>query len=65
MCVVTHKGFRFVVIHLGDLLSVSIQRRKESLQFLWDVVKYLLYSRHVQSSQKEQIQQPQSGSGAV
>ena len=33
MCVVTKKGFRFVVIHLGDLLSVSIQKRKNLYSF--------------------------------
>ena len=33
MCVVTEKGFRFVVIHLGDLLSVSIQKRKNLYNF--------------------------------
>ena len=33
MCVVTKKGFRFVVIHLGDLLSVSIQKRKNLYNF--------------------------------
>ena len=36
------------------LLSLSIQKKKESLQFLWVLVQCLLCSRHVRFTQKEQ-----------
>ena len=44
-----------VTILLTDLLSVSIHGRERIITGLWVLFRCLLYSRHVRSTQKEQI----------
>ena len=50
--------------HLPDLLSVTIQRRERHSTVLCVLVRSTVF-RHVRSTQKEQYQLPQSGSGAL
>ena len=57
MCVVTKKGFHSdypCYHHLADLLSVSIQKRKNHHSFVGSCPVSLLYSRHVRFTPKEQ-----------